>query len=323
MNKQACRLLTMLALWLLAAGVHAGTVTYVYTDLQGTPLMETDAHGNITARFEYTPYGAPVTSVGAAPDGPGYTGHVNDPETGLVYMQARYYDAGVGHMLSVDPVRPTPGNVFSFNRYAYANNNPIINTDPDGRCPDGNMPGGCGAIAESAAQHPDQMKPLVPYAMAGLGVMAAVPVVMTTVAAAPEVAGGAALADVPASATAINAATDAATAAQVAGATQGATTGLVTESGEVFTGASANAGGPGVATNPVVQKVLDSLSPALRSCFHGGCGEVNAASNALNAGAKVEGGVMATVRTIGNEIMETCPTCAQLADRLGIKAVSP
>jgi RHS repeat-associated protein len=118
---------------LLWGSAQAGTVTYVYTDPQGTPLMETDAQGNITARYEYTPYGVPVASVGAAPDGVGYTGHVNDPETGLVYMQARYYDAEVGRFLSVDPVRPEAGNGFNFNRYGYVNNNPINNTDPDGR----------------------------------------------------------------------------------------------------------------------------------------------------------------------------------------------
>ena len=131
MNKHA-RLLTMLALWLLAAVAHAGTVTYVYTDPQGTPLAEADAQGNITARFEYTPYGVSVPSMGAAPNGVGYTGHVNDPETGLVYMQARYYDAEVGRFLSVDPVGPSTGNPFNFNRFSYVNNNPIANIDPDG-----------------------------------------------------------------------------------------------------------------------------------------------------------------------------------------------
>ena len=122
-----------LMLW---GAAQAGTVTYVYTDPQGTPLMETDAAGNITARFDYTPYGMPVPSMGAAPNGVGYTGHVNDPETGLVYMQARYYHTS-GRFLSPDPVRPVPGNIYSFNRYAYADNNPIVNIDPTGAFSDG------------------------------------------------------------------------------------------------------------------------------------------------------------------------------------------
>ncbi len=120
---------------LVTCGVlHAqqqGTVTYVYTDPQGTPLAEADANGNITKTFDYAPYG--TSALGTPPNGPGYTGHVNDPETNLVYMQARYYDPATGHFLSVDPTAPTAGNAATFNRYAYANNNPIINQDPNGK----------------------------------------------------------------------------------------------------------------------------------------------------------------------------------------------
>jgi RHS repeat-associated core domain len=132
---QAMRALLLLGLWLgWMQAVHAqtDTVTYVYTDPQGTPLVKADASGNVIARYDYTPYGSSVASLGNPPDGPGYTGHVNDPETGLVYMQARYYQP-FGRFLSPDPVEPSPGNLFSFNRYAYANNNPITNVDPDGR----------------------------------------------------------------------------------------------------------------------------------------------------------------------------------------------
>ncbi|EIL98431.1 hypothetical protein UU5_03682 [Rhodanobacter sp. 115] len=111
---------------------HAGTVTYVYTDPQGTPLAEADAQGNIIARFDYSPYGS--IALGTAPNGPGYTGHVNDPETGLVYMQQRYDDPSGGRFLSPDQVGVSPGDVFSFNRYAYANSNPLRYTDPSGRC---------------------------------------------------------------------------------------------------------------------------------------------------------------------------------------------
>ncbi|MDE2156609.1 MAG: hypothetical protein KGJ32_12055 [Xanthomonadaceae bacterium] len=122
-------------LWLLtcASMAHAGTVTYVYTDPQGTPLAEADASGHITATFDYAPYG--TQALGTPPNGPGYTGHVNDPDTGLVYMQARYYDPAAGRFLSVDPLGPAPGNAFNFNRYNYTNNNPINHIDPNGRCP--------------------------------------------------------------------------------------------------------------------------------------------------------------------------------------------
>jgi RHS repeat-associated protein len=123
------------------------SVTYVYTDPQGTPLAEADASGNITATFEYTPYGtfAPngTSNPGQDPKGPGYTGHVNDPETNLVYMQARYYDPATGRFLSEDPVAPEAGNEFGFNRYDYGDNNPIANIDPTGKFP-GDLGGDAG-----------------------------------------------------------------------------------------------------------------------------------------------------------------------------------
>lgn len=114
-----------------ALAQSAGTVTYVYTDPQGTPLAEADSSGNITTAFDYTPYG--TTALGSAPNGPGYTGHVNDPETNLVYMKARYYDPVTGRFLTIDPDEVTAGNAFNFNRYAYASNNPILNIDPTGK----------------------------------------------------------------------------------------------------------------------------------------------------------------------------------------------
>ena len=49
-----------------------------------------------------------------------------------MYMQARYYDPVIGRFYSNDPVGYVNGNVHSFNRYAYANNNPYSYVDPDG-----------------------------------------------------------------------------------------------------------------------------------------------------------------------------------------------
>lgn len=63
----------------------------------------------------------------------GYTGHDMDADTGLTYMQQRYYDSVIGRFLSNDPVSMDAGSGGNFNRYWYANNNPYRFVDPDGR----------------------------------------------------------------------------------------------------------------------------------------------------------------------------------------------
>ncbi|WP_331522150.1 RHS repeat-associated core domain-containing protein, partial [Pinirhizobacter sp.] len=108
----------------------AETVTYYYSDHQGTVLATANASGAVTSSSDYRPYG--TQTLGSPSDGPGYAGHVDDVDSSLVYMQARYYDPGTGGFLSVDPVGLSPGNIYSFNRYGYASNNPIMNIDPDG-----------------------------------------------------------------------------------------------------------------------------------------------------------------------------------------------
>jgi len=128
----------------------AETVTYYYTSPQGTVLATTDAVGNVLSTADYRPYGAQV--LGIAEAGPGYTGHVTDPDSGLTYMQARYYDPATGRFLSADPVGPSPSNLFSFNRYDYANNNPVNHTDPDGRCSDAD--GSCSRMVQNYAARP-------------------------------------------------------------------------------------------------------------------------------------------------------------------------
>jgi RHS repeat-associated protein len=132
MTRQTRKLFAALLLWLVAAVVAnaTDTVTYVYTDPQGTPLAEADSSGNITATFDYTPYG--TVAMGSPPTGLGYTGHVNDAETNLVYMQHRYYDSATGRFLSTDAAPPIAGELSYMNRYAYVGNNPITRDDPSG-----------------------------------------------------------------------------------------------------------------------------------------------------------------------------------------------
>jgi RHS repeat-associated protein len=121
----------VLALSVVSPRLSAETITYYYTNQQGTPLATADTSGNILTSSDYRPYG--VQALGLPEAGPGYTGHVNDPGSGLVYMQARYYDPVVGRFLSVDPDLVSAGNVLAMSRFSYGNNNPIGNVDPDGR----------------------------------------------------------------------------------------------------------------------------------------------------------------------------------------------
>ncbi|HEV7775845.1 MAG TPA: RHS repeat-associated core domain-containing protein [Luteibacter sp.] len=106
-------------------------MTYYYTDAQGTALATADAQGNLVTTADYRPYGE--QALGTATAGPAYTGHVNDADTGLVYMQQRYYDPEIGRFESIDSVRPDAGNYFEFNRFSYVEDNPINRVDQDGR----------------------------------------------------------------------------------------------------------------------------------------------------------------------------------------------
>jgi RHS repeat-associated protein len=105
--------------------------SYVHTDALGSPIARTNGSRAVTAKTRYEPYGA--TAAGNAPKGIGFTGHVNDLDTGLVYMQQRYYDPIAGRFLSVDPVITDANTGSSFNRYFYANNSPYKYVNPDGR----------------------------------------------------------------------------------------------------------------------------------------------------------------------------------------------
>ncbi|WP_081683461.1 RHS repeat-associated core domain-containing protein [Arenimonas composti] len=72
---------------------------------------------------------------GSWESGPGFTGHVVDAGSRLVYMQQRYYDPTIGRFLSVDPVTTNATNGDSFSRFHYGGNNPHRYVDPDGRLP--------------------------------------------------------------------------------------------------------------------------------------------------------------------------------------------
>ncbi|MGH8590271.1 MAG: RHS repeat-associated core domain-containing protein, partial [Gammaproteobacteria bacterium] len=70
-----------------------------------------------------------------APNEPGYTGKFEEPGLGIQNFGARWYDPRIGRFLAIDPAGFDPQNPQSFNRYAYANNNPYKYVDPNGESP--------------------------------------------------------------------------------------------------------------------------------------------------------------------------------------------
>ncbi|MCL4870844.1 MAG: RHS repeat-associated core domain-containing protein [Anaerolineae bacterium] len=65
----------------------------------------------------------------------GYTGHHENRDIGLTYMNARYYIPGLGRFLTADTIVPAPANPQSHNRYTYVLGNPLVLVDPTGHCP--------------------------------------------------------------------------------------------------------------------------------------------------------------------------------------------
>ena len=119
---------------LLSCSAFAQTVTYFHNDISGTPLLATDAAGNVLWKENNRPYGDKLNAQPASAGNKiGYHGKPFDDNTGLSYMGARYYDPVLGRFTGIDPVGFVEGNLHSFNRYAYASNNPYKFVDPDGR----------------------------------------------------------------------------------------------------------------------------------------------------------------------------------------------
>lgn len=113
---------------------NEGTSNYTLNDALGSVVADVTNSGTVTARYRYAPYGESLGApLGIPMDGLGYTGHDMDADTGLTYMQQRYYDPVIGRFLSLDPVGVDLNSGGNFNRYWYANNNPYRFVDPDGR----------------------------------------------------------------------------------------------------------------------------------------------------------------------------------------------
>lgn len=109
----------------------AGVTTYFHGDHLGSPAYASNDFGDVSWKENYKPFGDRINNGNVSND-IWYTGKPHDQDTGLSYLNARYYDPQIGRFISIDPVDAQPDNPHSFNRYSYANNNPYKYIDPDG-----------------------------------------------------------------------------------------------------------------------------------------------------------------------------------------------
>ena len=128
----------ILLLFLVQAPALAVTgIRYYHTDALGSPVAATDESGSVVWRARYRPFGdrdqIAKDYVASLANPVWFSGHVQDDQTGLTYMQARFYSPVLGRFVTADPAAFDPVRPDAFNRYAYARNNPYRYVDPDGR----------------------------------------------------------------------------------------------------------------------------------------------------------------------------------------------
>ena len=117
-----------------ACGSNCETYYYV-TNLQGDVIALLDSSGNVKAEYAYDAWGnhveTPSSFIGNY-NPLRYRGYVYDRETGLYYLQSRYYNPEIGRFINADAYISTGQGILGNNMFAYCGNNPVNRIDPTG-----------------------------------------------------------------------------------------------------------------------------------------------------------------------------------------------
>ena len=127
---------------------YNGTVYYYVLNVQGDVVGLLNSSGELVVEYKYDPWGKLLeTIIGvdetdskyAAYNNMGlrnplrYRGYIYDRDTGLYYLQSRYYDPAIGRFINADTYTTTDADgLLSTNMFAYCENNPVMGTDPTG-----------------------------------------------------------------------------------------------------------------------------------------------------------------------------------------------
>ena len=128
----------------IASITYNGTLYFVQKNFQGDIVALVDRDGTVVAKYVYDAWGNTnvYDASGTLNTSNSFIGNINpfryrgyyyDAETGLYYLQTRYYEPQAGRFLSPDSVDYiAPDIIGGLNLYAYCNNNPVMYSDPEG-----------------------------------------------------------------------------------------------------------------------------------------------------------------------------------------------
>ena len=118
--------------------LYNGTIYYYILSLQGDVVAILDSSGVSVAEYTYDAWGRLLSTTGSMSGTLGlhnplrYRGYVYDQETGLYYLQSRYYNPKLCRFISADAFVSTGQGILGHNMFAYCNNNPVMGYDPSG-----------------------------------------------------------------------------------------------------------------------------------------------------------------------------------------------
>ncbi|MBQ3598908.1 MAG: RHS repeat protein [Clostridia bacterium] len=118
---------------------YNGTVYHYIKNLQGDVIgIVNSNNGAIVVEYAYDAWGNILSTTGSLASTVGqinpfrYRGYYYDSETGLYYLNSRYYDAEVGRFINADAYASTGQGILGNNMFAYCLNNPAMYVDYNG-----------------------------------------------------------------------------------------------------------------------------------------------------------------------------------------------
>ena len=121
-----------------ASTKYVDTIYYFLRNAQGDVLGIVDSWGNEVVRYTYDAWGNILSTTGSMANTLGklnvlrYRGYVYDAETGLYYLNSRYYNPSWGRFINADVFVSTGQGVLGSNMFAYCLNNPVNYCDSIG-----------------------------------------------------------------------------------------------------------------------------------------------------------------------------------------------